>query len=281
MMTAKQDRLGVALVLWIALVVGGCAETDEPAGEASNSSKTASRALEGTKGGAFDFDAMLEEATTAAARSDISDCAGGSMEACYAAGNHYHGGDGVPRNNDLSVELIEYACEGGFIRACYDLGARYYLGIEVEQNLAKARSQFEHGCEASYPEACHMLGRMAKEGLGGPSDLGRARRLFQRSCSLGFERDCRRELTMLRRDGGVWESELPADAPKELVEAARRCDAGLMSGCTQLARAYERGRDLPEEFETAEELYRLACDWGKLEACSVYRMMEGTAHRFD
>lgn len=270
-----------AVALLAAALVAACAETDEGSAEAPESAESAQQALEAVPEGPFDFGAMLQDAERKTAKAEIRRCARGSAEACYKVGLRYHGGrGGITRDNPLSVRLIDHACSNGFTRACYEMGARYFQGAEVEQNLHKARPYFEGACDEGYPEACHMLGRMAKKGLGGPRNIERARRLFQHSCKLGFERDCERDLTILRQASGEYESRLSAGASDKLVEAARKCDAGLMSGCTNLARAYEVGEGVEQSFERAEELYRVACDWGKLDACSVYRMMEGTAHRF-
>jgi TPR repeat protein len=122
---------------------------------------------------------------------------------------------------------------------------------------------------------------MARDGLGGARDLGRARRLFERSCDLGFDRDCDRGMAPVRETAvGEHEGRLPDGAPGALVEAARKCDSGLMSGCTRLGRAYESGNGVTRDFERAERLYELACDWGQLEACRSFRMLQGSMHRF-
>lgn len=270
----------LALVMAVCALATACAETDAPTPTTSESSETAREALEPEREGAFPFEKMREAADEDAAVEAIEQCADGSAKACYRVGDRYHGGDGVPRDNDLSNELIRHACAEGYIRACYDMGARYFQGVEVEQNLGKARTYFESACHDGYPEACHMLARTVRDGLGGPRNLDRARRLFGRSCELGFTRDCDRELAPVRAAVGPHEARLPEKAPEAVVDAARRCDSGLMSGCTDLADAYETGRGVARNFDRAEHLYELACDWGTLEACTSFRMLQGTLDRF-
>lgn len=270
----------LALVVCVCWLATACAETDAPAPTSSSSTETAEEALEPEQSGAFPFDRMREAATDKEAVEAIDRCAEGSAEACYRVGDRYHGGDGVPRDNPLSNRLIDYACSEGYQRACYDMGARYHQGVEVDQNLARARTYFETACHNGYPEACHMLARTVRDGLGGPRNVERARRLFGRSCELGFTDDCDRDLAPAGAAVGQHESRLPDDAPESVVRAARRCDSGLMSGCTELARAYEVGRGVAADVDRAERLFELACDWGKLEACTSFRMLQGTLHRF-
>ncbi len=260
----------------------GCAETDESVSQnVERDDKSDEVSLEMDGEAAFPFERMLGNAREAEAERAIRECAGGSSEACYEVGDRYHGGDGVPRDNDLSVRIIEHACQSGYRRACYDLGARYYQGVEVEQDLPRARRYFQSTCEDGYPEACHMLARMTRDGLGGARDLGRARRLFERSCELGFDRDCDHGSAPIREAAvGEYEGRLPDDAPESVVASARECDSGLMSGCTRLGRAYESGSGVARDFERARRLYELACDWGQLEACRSFRMLQGSMHRF-
>jgi len=269
----------VAAVASLGVLAAACAEVDAPA-PTTSSSETARSPLESEDEGAFPFEQMKEAADEKAAARAIEQCADGEAEACYRVGDRYHGGDGVPRDNDLSVELIRHACSEGYRRACYDMGARYFQGVEVEQDLERARTYFESTCREGHPEACHMLARTVRDGLGGPRNIDRARRLFGRSCQLGFTDDCDRELAPGRAAAGRHESRLPEEAPDAIVAAARRCDSGLMSGCTDLADAHEVGRGIPKDFERAETLYELACDWGDLEACGSFRMLQGTLHRF-
>ncbi|MFB6375311.1 MAG: tetratricopeptide repeat protein, partial [Bradymonadaceae bacterium] len=257
-----------------------CAETDAPGATPSETAETSEAALEDEESDAFPFDRMLEDATDEEAKRAIRGCADGFAKACYRVGDRYHGGDGVPRDTDLSVELIDHACSKGYRRACYDMGTRYFQGVEVDQSMGKARMYFEQTCRNGYPEACHMLARTVRDGLGGPRNLDRARRLFGRACQLGFAKDCEREPAKIRAALGPHELQLPDDAPEPIVAAARRCDSGLMSGCTDLAAAYETGRGVAENFDRAEKLYELAWDWGKLEACTSFRMLEGSIGRF-
>jgi hypothetical protein len=229
----------------------------------------------------FDFEAMAGQVEAPEAEVALDGCRRGQAVECFRLGVFYHGGDGVPRDNPLSNRLIEHACGDGHRRACYSMGVRYYLGIEVEPDRQKARGYFERVCTAGGAFGCHMLARSVEEGLGGPRNLERAERLFERSCRLGYGRDCRRELWPRARHVGMSEAQLPDSAPDRLIEAARQCDSGLMDGCRRLGRAYRAGRGVEEDRQRALALYASACDWGDREACSVFRMMEGTAGRFD
>ena len=271
--------MGVTLVVALCALLTACAETDQPTPPSGESTETSQTSLEEAQS-AFPFDEMLAAATEPGAERVIGECAEGSAKACYRVGDRYHGGDGVPRDNDLSVELIDHACTEGYQRACYDMGVRYFQGIEVEQDLGRARVYFESTCRNDYAFACHMLARVVRDGLGGPRNVERAKRLFGRSCDLGFAKDCDREMTPARAAVGPNEARLSDDAPQSVVRAARRCDSGLMSGCTDLADAYEVGRGVEQNFDRAEHLFELACDWGKLDACESFRMLEGTIQRF-
>lgn len=253
--------------------VSGCADSaEEPAPPASSETRQAE--LEETEDeSAFDFAALREAAESERSRKAIDGCAEGSAKACYELGDMLHGGDDIVRDNELSVAIIDHACQQGYMRACYDMGVRYHLGVEVDQNLHAGRAYFQHACQQGVAESCHMLARIARDGTGVPVDPALAERYAQRSCSLGFVPDCEATwpTTLV---AGEQESALPADASDEVAEMARICDSGLMSGCVDLARAYQSGEGVSPDWERAYALYGSACDWGHLGACEVWRARE-------
>ena len=265
--------LGLAAGLVLSCGALGCADSArEPA--QPTPSETKQTELEATnKDSPFDFAAIRETADSDRARKAVDGCKGGSAESCYELGDMLHGGDDIVRDNDLSVAVIGYACEQGHMRACYDMGVRYHLGVEVEQDLHAGRAYFQHACQHGVAESCHMLARIARDGLGIAVDPNLAERYAQRSCSLGFLPDCEAAWPS-KLTAGEHESALPADASDEVAELARVCDSGLMSGCVELARAYESGEGVSPNWERAYALYGSACDWGHFGACEVWRSAE-------
>ena len=267
----RKYRLSVGLLILAAALLAGCVDsTNEPA---EPGKATTSRALESAPEAPFDFESMTRDARKDKAHRAVDDCRAGELEACYELGDMYHGGDGIRRDNALSVRLIDHACQHGFEWACYDMGVRYHLGVEVDQDFRTARVYFQHACEQRVALACHMLGEIARGGIGLSVDTDLAATFYERACSLGYEADCDRLGWPIEHDLERHEWLIPADAPQPIVEAARVCDRGLMSGCVQLAQAYEDGTVIPRDIERAYELYESACDWGALEACQVYRGM--------
>ncbi len=220
----------------------------------------------------FDFDAIAQTARTDKARAALRGCRKGSAKACYELGDKVHGGDGIKRDNHLAVALIAYACHGDYQRACYDIGVRFHLGVVVPQNFRTSRVYFQKACTAGLAVACHMLAVDARDGLGVDVDTQYADSYFERACTLGYQPDCARAPAQHRV--GRNERQLPADAPRDLVTHARACDAGLMSGCVALARAYQQGDGVAQNPQRAYDLYETACDWGNLDACAQYRDMQ-------
>jgi TPR repeat protein len=257
----------------------GCVDSAPEPGEAASETQSAKLGVAGVtraESGAtadepgFDFEWLRQKSESERPLEHIDGCEKGSARACYELGDMLHGGDDIVRDNDLSVALIDHACQDGYMRACYDMGVRFYLGAEVDQDLHASRAYFQHGCEQGTATACHMLGRIAREGVGVEVDLELAQRYAKRACELGYRPDCHATWPT-QAQVGEHEATLPADATDEVAGHARVCDSGLMSGCVALARAYEFGVGVSPNWNRAFALYESACDWGRLDACEVFR----------
>lgn len=279
--TPRTHRLALAALAALFGLATGCvddAESPEPGPTTFNQALDEAAPAQPVPAvadmGGLDFQAILAEASHPDTQRVARACAAGQADQCYELGDRYHGGDRIRRDNWLAVDLIDHACQAGYQRACYDLGARYLMGTVVERDVDQAARYFQQTCAADYAYGCYMLGRIAHEGIGRPVDLKMATTLFDRSCQLGYLAACERVAFELTEDVGRWQWQLPADAPEALLADARTCDAGIMSGCLELAEALEAGDGVPVDREMAYALYDHACDWGLLAACTPYRAMQ-------
>jgi hypothetical protein len=205
---------------------------------------------------------------TSAAGAELVACEANDAASCYALGNRYHGGDGVPRDNEYSVHLIGRACELGSNEACYDLGVRHLLGEYAEQSAALAVHNFELACEGGYAVSCYFLGTLVRDGVGLSQGATLATQLFERACARGYTDACGQSGAFV---AGDVERALPQGVAAEIVGEARACDRGAMAGCHSLAGRYGRG-ELGEDGERHEYvLLERACDWGYLVSCTQLR----------
>lgn len=202
------------------------------------------------------------------AGAELARCEQGDADACYALGNRYHGGDGVPRDNHHSVRLIRQACELGAADACYDLGIRHLLGEYAEQSATMAVERLQQACENEYAVSCFVLASLARDGVGLSQASTLADQLFDRACELHYTPACGQSGVV---SAGVYESGLPSGASAEALDDARACDRRVMASCHALALRYADG-ELPDEHgHTAHTLFDRACDWGFLPSCDALR----------
>ena len=67
---------------------------------------------------------------------------------------------------------------------------------------------------------------------------------------------------------GLIQKGLPDDAPKEMVDEARKCDHGEPKFCVTLAMRYEKGQGVDKNYATAGRLHKIACESGVMEGCN-------------
>lgn len=270
-MKRKTAQRSAAALLSVLAAAAAVAVASGPARAQMSGVDAKARLVDAIDNPELNFEAIAQTARSNRARAAVETCRKGSAKACYELGDMIHGGDGITRDNELAVALIDRGCQEGYERACYDMGVRFHLGVVVDQDLHTARAYFQHACSAGMAVGCHMLGVAARDGVGVDVDTDLAERYFERSCTLGYQPDCALASWPVDHDAGRWESGLPADASADVVDQARICDGGLMSGCVALAEAYTDGQGVSQDMQQAYELYEWACDWGALDACAVYR----------
>lgn len=207
---------------------------------------------------------LVPSVPTPSAAADIERCEDDEAASCYRLAERLHGGDGVSRDNSLSVAYVRHACSLGYARACYDLGARHLLGEYVEQDFGQALTWIDRACDLDYGVACYFAGTLLRDGVGVPRDLDISGELFGRACGLGYLDACAADV-QLRVDGPET-LRLPTGVEGETAALAGACDAGFVGACADLADWWD-GR--VHGAVDAERLRERACDWGLLRACSA------------
>jgi len=97
----------------------------------------------------------------------------------------YFRGDGVTKDNRLSINWFKKAANNGNARGINNLGVMYYQGIGVTKNYPKAFSLFKRSAAQGNASAHTNLGKMYKLGLAVAKDNKQALALFHKSAERG------------------------------------------------------------------------------------------------
>lgn len=130
----------------------------------------------------------------------VKACEARDPGACFAAGNRFRKGEGVPRDSAKAATYLEQGCWLEEFGACINLGRMLRDGEGIQRDAAKAVSLFQRACEAGVPEGCHHLGLQYTKGDGVGRDAERGRELTGQACAMGDEDACP---AVLQRPAGV------------------------------------------------------------------------------
>ncbi len=202
-------------------------------------------------------------------------CTRGLARACGAVVDHfdaftYCGSvDDEDRDSLISeaISILEILCTDEDVLACTELAAlcAYGRGVELDEN--RARSLYLTACDLGYGAACTFLARMYEIGTGLPVDLATAMVFYRLGCENNFEEACETVNMLEHRltvGPGLTEEQLPADSIATAGATASRCDQGDLDACLQLARMYETGLGLPQDYSQAALVYEVMCEAGGL-----------------
>jgi hypothetical protein len=114
-------------------------------------------------------------------------CRSGDPESCASLGHHYQvGAEGLPRVDERSAVLLEYACERGAPSGCVRFASLLDIGIGVPLDTDRALAIYHRYCDSDdpFPWACFGLAR-SYAGLGRVVDPERTQHYLERGCQLG------------------------------------------------------------------------------------------------
>ena len=189
-------------------------------------------------------------------------CGVGSFEDCFALGESYRKGDGVPRDARRAAGFYERACEGGYAPGCFNLGKSYTEGEGVGQDWARAAELYWLACDGGYAAGCNNLGYLYSEGVGVPLDQGRGAGFYERACDGGNADGCYNLGDLYTEGKGVVQDWVQA---AELYR--RACSGEVDWGCYKLGYLYSEGQGVDQDWAQAAELYRRSCGAGNATGC--------------
>ena len=103
-----------------------------------------------------------------------------NYEACWNLGLGYLNGDGVERDHDKAVALLEKGCTGGQARGCLNLGIAHH-DDPGHTDPVKAFDAFVRSCELGDDEGCYRQARSLEHGDGTLRDTEAAAKLYKRA----------------------------------------------------------------------------------------------------
>ncbi len=115
-----------------------------------------------------------------------SSCDAGVAPACRTLAERAARGDGVEKEPALAAALYQKACLEADLHACVSGGLLYRDGGDgLPRNGEKAVFLLELACDGDLPTACGYLGEIFLKGWGVPVDAQRGRELIGRACDGG------------------------------------------------------------------------------------------------
>jgi uncharacterized protein len=168
----------------------------------------------------------------------------GDAAAQYTLGKAYESGNGVPSNSNQAAIYYRKAADQGNAKAQNSLAVLYWLGDGVEKDRTEAVRWYRKAARQGNANAMFNLGAAYYNGEGvGVSDTF-AYAWFLLSSEAG--------------------SSSGKDAAKR--SQSERGPSAYGDACLTIAQMYEKGEDLPKNFELAKTWYQKAADNGSREA---------------
>jgi uncharacterized protein len=168
----------------------------------------------------------------------------GDAAAQFGLGRAYEAGDGVPQRSDQAAMWYRKAAEQGNAKAQSNLGILYWLGEGVEKDRVEAIRWYHKAARQGNANAMFNLGAAYYngEGVGVNDTLAYAWFLLSSEAGNSSGQDA------AKRSRGE-------HGPSAFSEA-----------CLAIGQMYEKGEDLPKNFESAAAWYRKAAEQGNREA---------------
>ncbi len=102
----------------------------------------------------------------------------------------YEKGQGVEKNYQKAMELLQQASENGYIRAINNIGDMYENGYGVPVDYAKAKEYYLQAVAYDESSGYFSMGQLYKLGRGVKKDLKKATEWYQQACNKGLNLGC-------------------------------------------------------------------------------------------
>lgn len=153
----------------------------------------------------------------------------------------YNGWNGTPLDLAKSFAAADKACALDDSLGCAMLGLHYQDGRGAPWDHAKAVATYEKACALGSGTGCYNLESMYVGGHGVVADEAKGK-LYREKARAAWDAQCHGSAPRWCTNLAFLEYEAPAPDRGKIYELDKRaCDAGVLVGCSQLAR---------EQFET-------------------------------
>lgn len=177
----------------------------------------------------------------------------GDADAQFELGLRLITGEGVKKNVEDGVKLIEKAAKQKHLRAQHVIATLYEDGVGVKKDLAKAAEWYRTSAELGFALSQHSLGALYEEGKGVKKDTAKAAEWFKKAAEQGNPPSQTVFASKLERGEGVDKS--TAKAALWYLKAAQQ---DFVPAMTRLANLYDTGQGVPVDFRRAGAWYHRA-----------------------
>lgn len=177
----------------------------------------------------------------------------GDADAQFELGLRMITGEGVKKNLEEGIKLVEKAAKQKHLRAQHVLGTLYEDGVGVKKDLAKAAEWYRSSAELGFALSQHSLAIVYEDGRGVKKDTAKAAEWFKKAADQGNPPSQTAYANKLERGDGV--SKSTSKAALWYLKAAQQ---DFVPAMTRLANLYYTGQGVPVDYRRAGAWYHRA-----------------------
>lgn len=190
-------------------------------------------------------------------------CDGGDFLACATLGRFYYDGVGVDKNPKVSLSFFQKACDLGHNLSCLKL-ANFSIQERMQILESSRLGYLKSACEKNNAIACYNLGSLVqnREVTLSSEAAKEIAQDYYKACDLSYGMGCLRlieiyEAGLIDKEDFNSMTEIYKKASKHLEQS---CAKDTVEACVQLARMYEYGSGVAENFYIALGYRNRACE---------------------
>lgn len=177
----------------------------------------------------------------------------GDADAQFELGLRLITGEGVKKNLEEGVKLVEKAAKQKHLRAQHVMGSLYEDGVGAKKDLAKAAEWYRTSAELGFALSQHSLALMYEEGKGVKKDSAKAAEWFKKAADQGNPPSQTAYASKLERGDGVAKS-----TAKSALWYLKAAQQDFVPAMTRLANLYYTGQGVPVDYRRAGAWYHRA-----------------------
>jgi len=188
----------------------------------------------------------------------------GDGAALFELSQRLEAGEGIPKDEARSVELLKKAAAANHPPALSELGAALFNGTRLPKDPEQCLAVLKRAAEAKHPTGMARLAFVIHQGFGGVErDLGKALDLGLQATALG-DAEAAYNVGLLYLHG--WRLSEDGKTPKKEPETARdwfriAAQRGDSNAIIALGQAYETGDGVEQNPDVAYDWYRSAAPY--------------------